>query len=218
MLSSFTLSLFAAVVCAQSSPTITAPATLPTSVEGDEPVSCTNHLIQYCPRSGFPYFADGAVQAPEEINPYKLPYYGNFTSGETDASYSCQSKWYTAYDNYYNYTAEITAGAVVPAETLESGYTSTGTFTSWATRYTSAGQEWESYTSEEVVTDGQGGETTATKTYVGTNGVQTVTTATLDLSIISFQDVSNSPTYVPWTTVTNPSESREVIAAHTPYT
>lgn len=214
----FALLLLFAVVHGQSTQTITAPATLPTSVEGDEPVACTNHLLQYCPRSGFPYYANGFVGAADENNPYKLPYGRNFTSGETASSYSCQSKYLTSLNNYYNYTAEVTAGKVVPPSTIQSGYTSFGTFTSWVTRYTSVGIGWVSYTSETVITNGQGGQTTATRTYINSNGIQTVSTATLDLSIISFLQESDTPTYVPYTTVTNPSESREVIAAHTPYT
>lgn len=214
----FVLLLLFTVVHGQSTQTITAPATLPTSAEGDEPVSCTNHLLQYCPRSGFPYYANGFVGAAEENNPYKLPYNRNFTSGETASSHSCQSKYFTSLNNYYNYTAEITAGNVILPSTIQSAFTSFGTFTSWATRYTSVGTRWVSYTSETVITDGQGGQTTATRTYINSNGIQTVSTATLDLSIISFSQESQIPTYVPYTTVTNPSESREVVAAHTPYT
>jgi hypothetical protein len=212
-----TLSLLLAVAHAQSSPTITAAPTLATSIDGEQPVSCTNHLLQYCPRAGFPYFANHAIGDAEELNPYQLQEYGNYSAGETDASYSCQSKYFTAYSAYYD-TAPITAGDVVPASTEQSGYTSTGTFTSWRTDYTSVGTRWESYTSASIISDGSGGPTTVTETYIVSGGIQSVTTITESLSIISFAEASLSPTYVPWTTVTNPSQSQEVIAAHTPYT
>lgn len=210
-------SLLLAVAHAQSSPVITAAPTLATSIDGEEPVSCTNHLLQYCPRAGFPYYANHEVGDAEDLNPYQIQEYGNYSAGETDASFSCQSKYFTAFSEYYN-TAPITAGEVVPASTQQIGYTSTGTFTSWRTDYISVGTKWESYTSASIISDGSPGQTTETQTYIVSGGIQSVTTITESLSIISFPEASLSPTYEPWTTVTNPSQSQEVIAAYTPYT
>lgn len=213
----FTLALLLAVAYAQSSPAITAAPTLPSTVDGEEPVSCTNHLLQYCSRAGFPYYADHAVGDADELNPYQVQEGRNYSAGETEASHSCQSKYFTSFAAYYD-TAPISAGEVVPASTEQTGYTSSGTYTLYATRYTSVGTEWYSYTSESIISDGSPGQTTVTETYIVSGGVQSVTTLTESLSIISAPEASLSPTYVAYETVTNPSQSQEVIAAHTPYT
>lgn len=204
----------------QQDPSITSSASLPASTTyppGVQPRSCSNHLLQFCPRSpDYPYFASGFVGAADYNNPYSLYRGFTYSPEQTSASYSCQSAFFTAYDDYYM-TAAITYGEPSPASTLVSGYTSTGTFTNFGGSRVSTGFTVSTATLTNPVLSGPG-DTTEIKTHVNSDGIQVLTTVTEEFHTVELTDVLYSTTTVALAEQTNPSASGIIIAAYTPAT
>lgn len=205
------LLLFAAVYT-QSSETITAPATLPTSVlsvSGDLPTTCSEmeESIRNCARSGGPYYLNRSTGIRD---PYAYTDYLDFTSAK-ELVYSCELRYISSFNNFYK-TAEVTAGDVVPRsiEYSDSAQTDYEYETLWSYIYNPVGSSVKIETDWTYVTDGKGGDITEIHTEVS-GGKQVLVTEIKNTQWYTFTLTSYSVTSTPTLTITSPPHSESVV-------